>query len=183
MDISEPRSSDSEQNRESSNRRKSGRAVRKPQLYSQDARIVNTSEKRKRATVNDDEEDDDEIEEESESEDDPEDEDPDEEEEKERKRAAARRAANKRRQNAKSNPKPASSSRATKKARTDNAGKSLAIRPAGNSRRTKKTAPKKRTAPPRPIFHATAEGMFGKFSIFFIYISLWSLRLVMLMSI
>lgn len=158
MDISEAMSSDSEQNGESSsNRRKSGRAVRKPQLYSQD--VHSTAEKRKRVVMNDEnDEDDEDDEEDSESEDDPEDEDADEEEKKER-RKAARRTANKRRQNPANSAKP-TASRATKKARTNNAGKSLAIRPATNGR-SKKAAPKKRTAPPRPIFHATTEGLFA----------------------
>ncbi|OKL57572.1 hypothetical protein UA08_07012 [Talaromyces atroroseus] len=162
MDISDSRSSDGEQNGDTSSRRKSGRAVRKPQLFSQDVHSLgaNTAEKRKRTGQNEDEENgDEENEEDSEPEDDSEDEDPDEEEEKERRRAA-RRAANKRRQNPQSNAK-SSSSRATKKAKTKNAGKSLAIRPATNGKQKKKAASKKRTAPPRPIFHATSEGLFA----------------------
>jgi cohesin complex subunit SA-1/2 len=165
MDSSDARSSDVEENGGSSSRRKSGRAIRKPQLYSQDVSLINnTAEKRKRTTANEDEEDDDdegedEDAEEPESEDDSEDDDPDEEEEMERRRAA-RRAANRRRQSGRSNAKPAPS-RAAKKAKTNSAGKSLAIRPTANGK-TKKAAPKKRTAPPRPIFHATSEGLFGK---------------------
>lgn len=162
MDLSDARSSDVEENGESSGRRKSGRAIRKPQLFSQDASLItNIPEKRKRTTANEDDEGDEEKEdaEEPESEDNPEDDDPDEEEERERRRAA-RRAANRRRQSGKSNAKPAPS-RAAKKAKTNSAGKSLAIRPVANGK-TKKAAPKKRTAPPRPIFHATSEGLFGK---------------------
>ncbi|EED12895.1 nuclear cohesin complex subunit (Psc3), putative [Talaromyces stipitatus ATCC 10500] len=160
MDLSDARSSDVEQNGGSSSRRKSGRAIRKPQLYSQDVSLNNnTAEKRKRMAANEDEENDDEEDAEGlESEDDPEDEDPDEEEEKER-RKAARRAANKRRQSAKGNAKR-TPSRATKKAKTNSAGKSLAIRSTTNGK-AKKAAPKKRSAPPRPIFHATSEGLFG----------------------
>lgn len=160
MDLSDARSSDVEQDDGSSSRRKSRRAIRKPQLYSQDVHSVsnNTAEKRKRTTANEDEEGEEDAEE-PESEDDSEDEDLDEEEEMERRRAA-RRAANRRKQSAKNNAKPAPS-RATKKVKTNSAGKSLAIRPAANGK-TKKAAPKKRTAPPRPIFHATSEGLFGK---------------------
>ncbi|KAI7969461.1 hypothetical protein EIK77_005091 [Talaromyces pinophilus] len=160
MDLSDARSSDVEENGESSSRRKSGRAIRKPQLFSQDASLItNIPEKRKRTTANEDDEGNEEEEdaEEPESEDDTEEDDPDEEEERERRRAA-RRAANRRRQSGKSNTKPAPS-RAAKKAKTNSAGKSLAIRPAANGK-TKKAAPKKRTAPPRPIFHATSEGLF-----------------------
>ena len=161
MDLSDARSSDAEENDASSTRRKSGRAIRKPQLYSQDVALSNTSaEKRKRQPANEGEEDEDEEDaEEPETEDEPEDDDPDEEEERERRRAA-RRAANRRRQSGKGAAKPAPS-RAAKKAKTNSAGKSLAIRPAANGR-TKKAAPKKRTAPPRPIFHATSGGLFGK---------------------
>lgn len=168
MDLSDARSSDVEENGESSSRRKSGRAIRKPQLFSQDVSLItNIPEKRKRTTANEEGEDEDEEDaEEPESEDDPEDDDPDEEEERERRRAA-RRAANRRRQSGKSNTKPAPS-RAAKKAKTNSAGKSLAIRPAANGK-TKKAAPKKRTAPPRPIFHATSEGLFGKAHTVFLY--------------
>lgn len=162
MDLSDARSSDAEENGESSSRRKSGRAIRKPQLFSQDVNLItNIPEKRKRPVAKEDEEenDDEEDAEESESEDEPEDDDTDEEEERERRRAA-RRAATRKKQSGKSNSKPAPS-RAAKKAKTSSAGKSLAIRPAANGK-TKKAAPKRRTAPPRPIFHATTEGIFGK---------------------
>lgn len=158
MDLSDARSTDVEENGESSSRRKSGRAIRKPQLFSQDVSLsTNIPEKRKRTTANEDEGDDDA--EEPETEDDLEDDDPDEEEERERRRAA-RRTANRRRQSGNPNTKPAPS-RAAKKVKTNSAGKSLAIRSAANGK-TKKQASKKRTAPPRPIFHATSEGLFGK---------------------
>lgn len=160
-------SSDVEHDGASSSRRKSGRAIRKPQLFSKAVHSIglNNPEKRKRNTAlddgqDDDDEDQDEDEEsDSEDDDDEDDEDADEEEEKER-RKAARKTATKRKAMKKPNA-GSKSSRAAKKPKINGAGKSLAIRPATNSRQTKKPAPKKRTAPPRPIFRAIPDGLYS----------------------
>jgi cohesin complex subunit SA-1/2 len=164
MDLSmenEARSSDAEQDGTSSSRRKSGRAVRKPQLFSQDihSRAANTAEKRKRTSINDDADEDDNVEDASESEDDQEDEEPDEEEEKELRRLA--RKATKRSTATKSSSK-SKSSRAAKKPKINGTGKSLPIRGTANGKKNK--TPKKakaRTGPPRPVFRAVADGLYA----------------------
>ncbi|CRG83731.1 Cohesin subunit psc3 [Talaromyces islandicus] len=154
--------SDVEHDGASSSRRKSGRAIRKPELFSKAVHSIglNNPEKRKRNTTLDDNQDDDDEDEdeESESEDD-DDDDADEEEEKERRRAA-RKAATKRKAVNKPSASSSKSSRAAKKPKINGTGKSLAIRPATNGRQSKKPAPKKRTAPPRPIFRAIPEGLY-----------------------
>ncbi|KAH8696665.1 putative nuclear cohesin complex subunit [Talaromyces proteolyticus] len=167
MDVSDARSSDAELDGASSSRRKSGRAIRKPQLFSEAIHSIglNVPEKRKRYSAlndeqeNDDEQEDDDDDDQEESEEDL-DEDADEEEEKERRRVTRKVAATKRKTTPKTNAKP-KSSRATKKPKTNGTGKSLAIRPATNGKQSKKPTPKKRTAPPRPIFRATTEGLYA----------------------
>jgi hypothetical protein len=164
MDLSteiEARSSDAEQDGASPNRRKSGRAVRKPKLFSEGVHSIrsNTAEKRKRNATRDDDDVDDEEEDTSESEDDPEDEDPDEEEEKERRRAT-RKASTKKSMATKSKGK-SKSSRAAKKPKTNGAGKPLPIRSMANGKKDKTPkAGKERTGPPRPIFRAVADGLY-----------------------
>jgi cohesin complex subunit SA-1/2 len=160
-------SSDVEHDGASSSRRKSGRAVKKPQLFSKAVHSIglNNPEKRKRNTTLDDGQDDDDDgeeedeDEESDSEDDDDDDDADSEEEKER-RKVARKVTTKRKALKKPNAGP-KRSRAAKKPKINGAGKSLAIRPATNGRQSKKPAPKKRTAPSRPIFRAIPEGLYS----------------------
>lgn len=150
------------------NRRKSGRAIRKPEFFSEGVHSIRTTtaEKRKRATPRDDDEvdqeDDEEQEEEDASEsepDDAEDDDPDEEEMKERKRAA-RKASAKKRTATKSKGK-SKTSRAAKKPKINGVEKQLAIRSATTNGKKKASKERKRNAPPRPIFSASAEGLYG----------------------
>ncbi|KAL3255179.1 hypothetical protein ABHI18_008412 [Aspergillus niger] len=124
----------------STDRRKSGRVTRKPELYSQSYGASNGATaggaKRKRTTTGDDNDDDNELSNEDASEsdsDEPGDEDPDEEELREKKRAARKAAAKKQSSASKSKPK----SRTAKKPKVAGNGlpSRLALRPAANGKK------------------------------------------------
>ncbi|KAL1969702.1 hypothetical protein VTN77DRAFT_8255 [Rasamsonia byssochlamydoides] len=159
---------EAEQDGASTNRRKSGRVIRKPEFFSEGVNSIRTTtaEKRKRTDQRDDEvdqedEDEDEDEEDaSESEaDDAEDDDPDEEELRERRRAA-RKASAKKRTATKSKGKTKTLYTA-KKPKINGVGKQLAIRSATNGKKKASSKQKERKVPPRPIFPAAAEGLYA----------------------
>lgn len=153
---SRPSSSQADQNESTADRRKSGRASKKPELYSQtynDGDAVG-GEKRKRTNGDDDEEDEDM----SESESDEADDEPDEEELRERKRAA-RRTLTKKSSGSKSKPKPRSSHSAKKVKVGNGAGGQLAYRPANGKRTVSR--PKKPKV--RPSLAAGETGLYGMF--------------------
>ena len=149
----------------SANRRKSGRATRKPELFSQNYSSQNgaTPGKRKRnATGDDNDEDEDseghaeDIDDASDSEDDVSNDEPDEEELREKKRAARRASAKK----AASGSKPKAKSRAAKKPRfvENGTGNQLAFRPAPSGR---KVVSRPRKPKVRPSLAAGERGLYG----------------------
>lgn len=141
-------------------RRKSGRATRKPELYSQrygaDEGAVPGGSKRKRATPGDDNEEADDA---SGSEnDESNDDEPDAEELREKKRAARRAAAKKTASGAKAKPKSRSSKKP--KVTTENGiGSQLAFRPATANGR--KAASRSRKPVVRPSLVAGEKGLYG----------------------
>ncbi|PLN77051.1 putative nuclear cohesin complex subunit [Aspergillus taichungensis] len=150
----------------STNRRKSGRATRKPELFSQNYSSQNgaTPGKRKRnATGDDNDEDEDseghdeDIEDASESEDDVSNDEPDEEELREKKRAARRASAKK----AASGSKPKTKSRSAKKPRfvENGTGNQLAFRPAPSGR---KAVSRPRKPKVRPSLAAGERGLYAE---------------------
>lgn len=147
----------------STNRRKSGRVTRKPELYAESygANDIATagSTKRKRAG-GDDEEDVEEDADASEPEvDQSADEEPDEEELRE-KRRAARKATSKK---ATSQPKAKAKPRSAKKPKVagNGIGSQLAFRPATNGKKTVFSRPRKPIV--RPSLAAGERGLYGKF--------------------
>ncbi|KAJ9406059.1 hypothetical protein DTO045G8_6167 [Paecilomyces variotii] len=160
--------SEPEQNGASSppaNRRKSSRAIRKPELFSQ---ASYSTSKRKRGTRRDSDDDNDEddgdgeegenTEEEEESDEDEDDDDDADEEEIRARRKAARKAAAKRKSTTRGKGK--SQTRATKKPKiaTNGTGRRLAIRSATNGKQTSR--------PSRPLvkpnLSGPEEGLFGE---------------------
>lgn len=144
-------------------RRKSGRATRKPELYSQkfgaNEGATPGGSKRKRATPGDDNED--EAEDASESESgESNDEEPDAEELREKKRAARKAAAKKTASGTKAKPKSRSSKKP--KVTSNGIGSELAFRPAATN--GKKPAPRPRKPLTRPSLAAGEKGLYGMLS-------------------
>lgn len=137
-----------------SDRRKSGRVSKKPELFSQS--YNDTKSKRKRAEGEDDEEEDDNV---SESEsDDTADSEPDEEELREKKRAA-RKTSTRKQSSTKTGKSKSSVPRSSKKQKVGNGIRGqLALRPAANGKRTV-SRPRKPKA--RPSLAAGETGLFG----------------------
>lgn len=141
-------------------RRKSGRVTRKPELLSQTYSDA-TGAKRKRGTTGEDGEgageEDDESEPEDASESGSEDEEPDEEESRENKRAARKKPIKKTpKSNAKSRTTPAAKK---PKVAGNGIGGQLALRPATNGRYTKKRPRKPKV---RPSLAAGEHGLYGR---------------------
>lgn len=156
------------------NRRKSGRATRKPELFSQvsvDDNNAGTAgrPKRKRATPQDEDNEDegegeDEVEEgeEDASESDESDGEADEEELKEKRKASRRTSSQKKKKpNAKAKAKPRESRAAKKPKITNGFGTELAIRPAVNGKKKTASKPKKARARPGQI-EVNEDGLFGR---------------------
>lgn len=138
-----------------SDRRKSGRVSKKPELFSQS--YNDSRSKRKRADGEDGGEEEENI---SESEsDDTADSEPDEEELREKKRAARRVSTKKQSSTAKGKSK-SSAPRSSKKQKVGNGvGGQLALRPAANGKRTVSSRPRKPKV--RPSLAAGETGLYG----------------------
>lgn len=158
------------------NRRKSSRAIRKPELFSEANYSTGNRSKRKRGSPRDgsdsenDEEEDEEEEDASESEsDEEEDDDADEEELRERKKAARKAAA--KRKAATGGKSKSQSTRAAKKPRiaTNGNGRRLAIRSATNGKQVSR--PRKPLV--KPSLSGPEEGLFGTYQV------LWAIRRVL----
>ncbi|KAL4807661.1 hypothetical protein BDV18DRAFT_106723 [Aspergillus unguis] len=148
----------------SGDRRKSGRATRRPELFSQSFSDVNGATaggaKRKRTSVGN--EDDDEVEDasEAESEDEEEDDEPDEEELREQRRAARKASAKKASSGTKPKPKSQGSRGAKKPKVTGNGvGRQLTLRPAANGG---KPASRPRKPKVRPSLVSGESGLYAK---------------------
>ena len=158
------------------NRRKSGRATRKPELFSlsqatQDNAGTGGRPKRKRVSTQQDEENDEEDEGEEEVDEDGQDAsdsdegesdgDPDEEELKEKKRKTARRTSSQKKKKPNEKTKSRGPRAAKKPKITNGMGTELAIRPAVNG---KKVASKPKRSRARPILIlADEDGLFGTY--------------------
>ncbi|KAL4742788.1 hypothetical protein BDV11DRAFT_180049 [Aspergillus similis] len=148
----------------SGDRRKSGRATRRPELFSQTYSDANGATaggaKRKRTTTGGENEDEVEDVSESESEEVDEDDEPDEEELREKRRAARKASAKKTSSGTKSKPKIQGPRSAKKPKVTENGiGNQLPLRPAANG---KKLAPRPKKTQVRPSLAAGETGLYAE---------------------
>lgn len=141
-----------------SDRRKSGRVSKKPELFSQE--FKDAGGKRKRTDGdNDNDDDDDEVDEDvSESSDDAADDEPDEEELREKRRASRKSSAKKQSSTVKGKPKSRPTHSAKKQRIGNGVGGQLALRPATNGKRI---APRAKKPKARPSLVAGETGLFG----------------------
>jgi cohesin complex subunit SA-1/2 len=147
----------------SRDRRKSGRATRRPELFSQTYSDANGTTaggaKRKRTATGDENEDEVEDVSDSESEEVDEDDEPDEEELREKRRAARKASAKKTSSGTKSKPKTRGSRSAKKPKVTENGIRNqLPLRPAANG---KKLAARPKKMRVRPSLAAGETGLYG----------------------
>lgn len=141
-----------------SDRRKSGRVSKKPELFSQE--FKDAGGKRKRGEGGDDDNDDDEVDEDvsSSESDDAADDEPDEEELRERRRTSRKSSTKKQSYTGTGKPKSRSTHSAKKQRLGNGVGRKLALRPAANGKRTA-SRPKRPKA--RPSLVAGETGLFG----------------------